>query len=441
MEFHTIVGGRLYMKAFFSRISKRNKIIIGVVAAIVIIVVLVVNGRGKSTATSLFQTTPVQRGELIAQVGATGSVRAVQSATLNWQTTGTVEEINAKVGDKVHKGDILARLADASLPQTVLSAEVDFASAQQALEDMLNSNTTQAQAAVTLQAAKDAYKKAYDYRKSLNGKIDIANVTFDYVNGQQIPKVKYTKGYADAATIAKADQTLALDKAQLDDAQRAYDRVKDGPNPLDVQAAKARVQAAQATLNMADIIAPIDGMVTQASPLVGDQVSTGLSAFRIDDLSGLLVDVQVSEVDINNIAVNQPVTFTFDAISGKTYQGEVVEVSQSGDLTSGAVNFTVTAKLTDGDSQVKPGMTAAVNIVTNQVKGQLLVPNRAVRLVDGSQVVYILKNGLPQQVKIKLGVSSDTQSVVNSGDLKEGDLVILNPPAQTGGPFRGGGGG
>ncbi len=429
------------MKAFFSRISKRNKIIIGVVAAILIIVVLVVNSRGKSTATSLYQTTPVQRGELIAQVGATGSVRAVQSATLNWQTTGTVEELNAKVGDKVHKGDILAKLTDASLPQTVLSAEVDFASAQQALEDMLNSNTTQAQAAVTLQAAKDAYKKAYDYRKSLNGKIDIANVTFDYVNGQQIPKVKYTKGYADAATIAKADQTLALDKAQLDDAQRAFDRVKDGPNPLDVQAAKARVQAAQATLNMADIIAPIDGTVTQASPLVGDQVSTGLSAFRIDDLSGLLVDVQVSEVDINNIAVNQPVTFTFDAIAGKTYKGDVVEVSQSGDLTSGAVNFTVTAKLTEGDSQVKPGMTAAVNIVTNQVKGQLLVPNRAVRLVDGSQIVYILKNGQPQQVKIKLGVSSDTQSVVTSGDLKEGDLVILNPPAQTGGPFRAGGGG
>jgi len=429
------------MKAFFSRISKRNKIIIGVVAAILIIVVLVVNGRGKSTATSLYQTTPVQRGELIAQVGATGSVRAVQSATLNWQTTGTVEEINAKVGDKVHKGDILAKLTDASLPQTVLSAEVDFASAQQALEDMLNSNTTQAQAAVTLQAAKDAYKKAYDYRKGLNGKIDIANVTFDYVNGQQIPKVKYTKGYADAATIAKADQTLALDKAQLDDAQRAYDRVKDGPNPLDVQAAKARVQAAQATLNLADIIAPIDGTVTQASPLVGDQVSVGLSAFRIDDLSGLLVDVQVSEVDINNIAVNQPVTFSFDAIAGKTYQGEVVEVSQSGDLTSGAVNFTVTAKLTNGDAQVKPGMTAAVNIVTNQVKGQLLVPNRAVRLVDGSQVVYILKNSQPQEVKIKLGVSSDTQSVVNSGDLKEGDLVILNPPSQTGGPFRAGGGG
>jgi len=432
------------MKAFFARISKRNWIIIGAVALVLLIVILVGRGRGKSNSSTLYQTTPAQVGELTAQVGATGSVRAAQSAILNWQTTGTVEEVNVKVGDKVHKGDILARLTNASLPQNVLSAEVDFASAQQSLDDMQNSDTTRAQAAVTLQAAQDAYKKAYDYRMSLNGKIDIANVTFDYVNGQQIPKVKYTKGYADAETIAKADQSLALDKAQLDDAQRAYDRVKDGPNPLDVAAAKARVQAAQATLNMAYIIAPVDGTVTQAVPLPGDQVSVGLPAFRIDDLSGLLVDVQVSEVDINNIAVGQPVTLTFDAISGKTYNGQVVEVSQAGDLSSGAVNFTVTAKLTDGDAQVKPGMTAAVNIVTNQVNGQILVPNQAVRLVNGKRVVYILVNGIPKLVEVTLGVSSDTQSVVLKSDLKVGDLVILNPPAastQPGGARFGGGGG
>ena len=432
------------MKAFFARISKRNWIIIGVVALVLLIVILVGRGKAKSNSSTLYQTTPAQIAELTAQVGATGSVRAAQSAILNWQTTGTVEEVNVKVGDKVHKGDILARLANASLPQNVLSAEVDFASAQQSLDDMQNSDTTRAQAAVTLQAAQDAYKKAYDYRMSLNGKIDIANVTFDYVNGQQVPKVKYTKGYADAETIAKADQSLALDKAQLDDAQRAYDRVKDGPNPLDVAAAKARVQAAQATLNMAYIIAPVDGMVTQAVPLPGDQVSVGLAAFRIDDLSGLLVDVQVSEVDINNISVGQPVTLTFDAISGKTYNGQVVEVSQAGDLSSGAVNFTVTAKLTDGDAQVKPGMTAAVNIVTNKVNGQILVPNQAVRLVNGKRVVYILVNGIPKLVEVTLGVSSDTQSVVLKSDLKVGDLVILNPPAastQGGGARFGGGGG
>src|ERR1700690_691746 len=146
-EPHPIVGGRLEMKAFFTRISGRNWIIIGAVAVILLIVILVARGRSKSNSTSLYQTTPAQVGELTAQVGATGSVRAAQSAILNWQTTGTVEEVNMKVGDSVHKGDILAKLVNSSLPQSVLSAEVDFASAQQTLDDMLNSDTTRAQAA------------------------------------------------------------------------------------------------------------------------------------------------------------------------------------------------------------------------------------------------------------------------------------------------------
>jgi HlyD family secretion protein len=105
------------------------------------------------------------------------------------------------------------------------------------------------------------------------------------------------------------------------------------------------------------------------------------------------------------------------------------------------VNFTVTVGMSHADDRVKPGMTAAVNIIVKQVKDQLLVPNRAVRLVDGERVVYVLKDGRPQQVNITLGASSDTNSVLVGGDLKEGDLIILNPPSQGGGPFRAGGGG
>jgi HlyD family secretion protein len=74
-------------------------------------------------------------------------------------------------------------------------------------------------------------------------------------------------------------------------------------------------------------------------------------------------------------------------------------------------------------------MTAAVNIVINQLENVLTVPNRAVRLVDGETVVYLLKNNAIQMVSIKIGASSDVVSEVLSGDLKEGDKVILNPPS------------
>jgi HlyD family secretion protein len=205
-----------------------------------------------------------------------------------------------------------------------------------------------------------------------------------------------------------------------------------------VAAAQANVDAAQAILDTARIISPIEGTVTQANPLVGDHTSVGSLAFRIDDLSRLLVDVEVSEIDINNVQVGQPVFLTLDAIPSTTYRGTVQQVAQAGDTDAGAVIFTVTVRMTDADPSVKPGMTAGVNIITKQIAGQLLVPNRAVRLLDGQRVVYVLKDGRPEPVEIALGASSDTMSVLAEGDLKEGDLIILNPPSPGGGPFGGG---
>jgi HlyD family secretion protein len=319
----------------------------------------------------------------------------------------------------------------------VIQAQANLVSAEKALQDA-SSMTASAQAAIDLKDAQDAFKKAYDYRISLNGKQWIEEVRITYVGGQQVPVIKWHKGYVDEQTIKDADNTLALRKAELEDAQRKYDRLKDGPNPDDVAAAQANVDAARATLNMAKIISPINGTVTQVVPLEGDQVAAGTAAFRVDDLSEVLVDVEVSEVDINNVSVGQPVTLTLDAIPVKTFHGQVEQVSQAGAVTSGAVNFTVTVRVTDADADVKPGMTAAVNIVVNQVKGQLLVPNRAVRLVEGDRVVYVLKDGRAQQVKITLGASSDAMSVLTSGDLVEGDLIILNPPTIGNGPFGGG---
>jgi HlyD family secretion protein len=172
--------------------------------------------------------------------------------------------------------------------------------------------------------------------------------------------------------------------------------------------------------------------------LAGDQVSAGATAFRVDDLTSLLVDVKISEVDINHVTIGQPVTLTFDAILGKEYHGEVVEMTQAGTVEEGVVNFTVTVELTDADSLVKPGMTAGVNIVVQELQDVLLIPNRAVRLVDGERVVYVLENGQAVKKEIRLGSSSDTQSIVVGGDIAEGDLIILNPPAEfgPGGPGR-----
>jgi len=416
-------------------VRKNRKIFIGAGIVVVLLIVFLVSRAGGGSTEGLFQTEAVERGNLTATVGATGSVRANRSAKLLWQTSGMVEEVNVDVGARVRQDDVLASLDKASVSQSIILAEADLVSAQKALNDLLNSDTARAQAAIALDKAEQEYQKAYDYRQSLNGRITITDIVI--VRGK--PVLKQYKGYADAETIADADEKLALALAQLEDAQREYDRVKDGPNPEDVAAAEARVAAAEATLNMAKIIAPFDGTVTQIGTAAGDQVSAGALAFRVDDLSRLLVDVQISEVDINRVALGQEVTLTFDAILDRKYHGKVVEVGQAGDTVQGIVNFTVTVELMDADELVKPGMTAAVSITVEEVTDALLVPNRAVRLIDGERMVYVLRDGQAVRVKVTLGLSSDTKSVVIDGDLKEGDLIILNPPSEFQGPFGGGG--
>jgi HlyD family secretion protein len=106
----------------------------------------------------------------------------------------------------------------------------------------------------------------------------------------------------------------------------------------------------------------------------------------------------------------------------------VTEVASVGQSDQGVVNFIVTVELTDADEQVKPGMTAAATITVSELNDILLIPNRAVRTLDGERVVYVMNNGAPVPVPVTLGRSSDTQSEVLESDLQEGDLIVLNPP-------------
>jgi HlyD family secretion protein len=422
---------------FFTR-NKKTTLVIGIVLILALVLAFGLPRDG-AAAENAYQTETAGRGNLSALVGATGTVRAAQSAALSWGTGGVVETVAAQQEDAVRAGTVLAELKQDSLPQSVILAGADLVSAQQALDDLLNSDTEQANAAIALREARDAYGSAEDYRLALNDKVEYD--IFKMVNG--VPKVKHVKYYPGEEEKTKADETLALAAAKLKDAERAYEHLKDGPNADDIAAAEARVAAARATLDQARVLAPFAGVITDASVLPGDRVSAGTPAFRLDDLSHLLIDLEVSEVDINSVAVGQVVTVNFDAVQGKDYRGEVVSVAGAGSSSAGSVNFKVTVELIDADELVRPGMTAAVLIQVRSVEDALLVPNRSVRVVDAKRVVYVLNDdGALTPVEVRLGATSDSYSEVIGGGLREGDRVVLNPPAASnfepgGGPMRG----
>jgi HlyD family secretion protein len=454
---------------------------IGSLILLAVVLFLVVNTFiSRANAGSEYQTAPVQRGDLIAIVGATGIVEARQTVDLSWQTSGRVENIFFNTNEKVNKGEILAELADNTLPQSVILAQADLVNSKKELDDLINSTTESSQKYQDLLQVEKELRTATDNRNRWNyssaswdriytarsnfirleEELKRIEVEFSAVRDLAVdnPEREAVKKAFDDAKLARdkalrelnyilgrpynrevADDFAAYDVAlsKLEDAQREWERVKDGPNADDISAAEARVAAAEATVSLGWIEAPFNGTITMAKPKVGDNVINGAPGFRIDDLSKLYVKVDISEVDINRVQVGQDVDLTFDAVAGRTFQGEVTQVSSVGVDNGRGVDFEVTVIIIDPDDQVRPGMTAAVNIVVSEIKDVLIIPSRAIRLNNGQRVVYLLRDGRLKEVQISTGASSDTEAQVTQGDLAEGELVVLNPPSffqSNGGP-------
>ena len=421
----------------------------------------------------IYQTAAVTRGNLADVVGGSGVVRSNQSISLAWQTTGQVAKVNVKIGDHVADDQVLASLDEESLPQSIIMAQSSLVTARRALDNLRKSAMAQANAQFALAQAQqavtdrqhdrdllnysrgengnadaawaayyisvDAYNKALDRFNKLKN-FDItkpadASVQAALVNAQQIMQQKknIVDWYTGAPTdndVAQADAKVMIAKAALADAQREWDRLKNGPDPDDITAAQAQVASIEATLNLATLNATFAGTVTDVSAMVGDQIVPGKVSFRVDDLSRLLVDIQVAEEDAYRVQVGQPVKLTFDAIPGKEFNGKVDSVASIGLPMGNTINFKVTVVLIDGADEIRPGITASVNILTDQAVNTLLVENRALRSSQGQTVVYVLRSGALTRVPVTLGISSDTYTEIKSGDLSEGDLVVLNPPAE-----------
>ena len=438
---------------------KRKYWIIGIILVVLVAGYFVyrslIQKNAAQAAASSVETAKVEKGTLTITIDATGKVRSAQNAVLNWGTSGTVEKVNVQTGQTVKAGDVLATLAQNSLPQTVITAHADLQSAQQALDDLYTQAETNKTTAMknistyaqdvrdaqyqldnftvpTDQAGMSAMEALAATEKKLNeARAAFEPYKFDPFESKTRQDLKKQLDIAQAsydAAVKRVEYEYELEvaKANLAQAQKDYEKYKDGPSDSDVAAAKAKITAAEATLRLAWIEAPFDGTVTEVIPQPGDQVTANQEAFRVDNLTTLYIDLSVSEVDIPNIKKGLPVTITFDAIRGKTYKGEVSEVSMVSDTSSSTANYAVTVKMDESSSEVLPGMTSAVEIMIQQQDQTLLVPNQAIRYENGQQVVYVVGPTGTRVIPVQIGISSDTYTQVVSEQLKEGDLVVVN---------------
>ncbi len=491
-----------------------------------IVVVLIAGGvaykvvaSNRSATSTTVQTATVTRGTVTTTTTGAGTVRSGQNATVTWGTSGKVGTVSVKLGQQVKAGDELATLESGSLDTDIIQAQVDLIDAQTALEelqkpqplkiaqaqaaletakaaldDLLNPSATaisEAQAAVI--DAQDAVETAQkhivksNYARATKETIAAAQASYVVAKAEverlqkEYKKIKgdpskdaakalaltrleaaKTKAYQALATlnwlqtkytqdeIDTKNNNLALAEAQLADAQEALEKLQN-PSPEDIALAQAivddaqetldtaksgatadeltiaqtRVTLAEAELAKATLTAPFDGMITDVKVLVGDLVSTGGTAFKIDDSSRLYVDLQISEVDISQIKLDQDATLTFDAIADKEYHGKVTNIGLVGTVSSGVVNYTVTVQITDGDASILSGMTAAVSIVVDQHENVLVVPNQALHTSGGQRTVTVLFEGQQITVPVTVGLAGDSLTEVTSTSLKEGDEVVV----------------
>jgi multidrug efflux pump subunit AcrA (membrane-fusion protein) len=404
------------------------------------------------------------------KVETSGNLSADKLTTLKWGTSGVVEKVNVKVGDKVKINDVLAGLRLDSVSSDIATGQSELATAQRDLQDMLDSTTSQAQAQVDVLAARknveeaqnnlDAldYHRASDvYIKNLEAQIKVAEKTLtlatrrykevqrhydgdaqktqailDMTNAQMdLNSLRATLNWLTAtATQADYDEAhanLDVARAALEDARRTRDNVKDGADPLKVAAAKGKVTAAQAMVNTMYIIAPFDGEAISVQAGVGNAVASGDSAVELVDRNTLKVETLVDETTISSVSVGDTAEITMDSLPDVVLAGKVARIKRIGSAVNGLVKYTVIVSVDPTDKPVLFGATVNVTITTGEPRSMLAVPVSAVQTdTQGEYVMLVKADGSTQRMTVESGDLIDILvTITTTGELKEGDQVQL----------------
>ena len=298
---------------------------------------------------------------------AEGRVEPIHYAEIAFSTSGKVSEVMVKEGESVKAGQPLIRLGNES-DTNYAAAQLELVSAQKALDDLVHSRDANlAQAEIDLKEAQKVYDKADNYLKYLNHDEFVPQTIYSAKlistgNGWEYEyKAQNTKAPAPKEWIIDAQNDLALKKAKLDEVQRVYDNLKDGPDAEQLPLLTARLDAAKAGVAAFAVIAPFDGVVAELNAKTGGSINAGEIAVTIADTSSwLVVTTDVTEIDVVKLKEGQPVTVTLDAIPDVKMQGKVLAIGQNYSQNQGDIVYKVTVVLTDDNPAMRWGMTAEV---------------------------------------------------------------------------------
>ena len=393
-----------YAKLKAKRAERRRKklirrgIIGGVVGGIVLIAIvatLIINAQPQGATDPV--TDMVTEGTFTTTVEAKGQLKPISASVVSPSVDGTVEQINVQAGQSVNEGDVLMTIKNDELDRNVAEAQRAVAAAQ---EDLANAQ----KAAAAAQAAPTTDTDG----ASATATAGAASITS-----------------TDTSAVSAAQRSLASAQANLDQANAK---------------AAGRTVTAPSSGSIVELNAKVGATVTGGMIMGESDTSGGKQCMQIADLSKMKVTVQVGEKDIAKIAVGQSANVTYPAFPDIVSQGTVTAIASVANSDSnyggGSVTFNVDILIEAPDSRLKPGMTAEVSVVTEQLNDVVMVPTMALMTEDGEHYyVNVATDGEGKEtrrVKVTVVTQNDNEAVVGKTQVKSDDQGNeINPGVPT----------
>ncbi|MCC6563257.1 efflux RND transporter periplasmic adaptor subunit [Candidatus Uhrbacteria bacterium] len=350
-------------------------------------------------AVSALGQTPANEAVLGASVSVKDALEKVQSYLDNVQKAlaGTI------TNSSFTETELASKKATISADRTAVSSQLSavIASAEAARSSGLTSKTS-----------KDSLQIAYDTAKA----------NFDIAERNLTNKVK------------TAETAVLVQRAALSQAEAQLSQKKAGPREVDVAGLRAQVldastafQQAQERLADVQIIAPVDGIITEIVPNIGEQVTANVTAVKMVSTEGYTVEALVPEADIAKVEAGQSIEITLDAFGDDVkFKGVVVSENPDQTKVSEAIYYKVYATIEAEGRDIKPGMTANLIVKTGERENVLVVPTRALRERDGQRYVRVLENKQPKEVNVELGLRGDEGRTEVVSGVTEGQIVVIS---------------
>ncbi len=396
-----------------SRRNKRFWIVVGSGIALVVIVagaVLVHVAKGDPIDPN--RLAKVTRGDVARSVVATGKIQPITKVEVKSKASGIVEKLFADINDRVHKGQDLAQLDQQEIEAQVEAQRAQLASAQ--------ANVTTYEANIEQDKVNAAAPDLAMYKATLDRNVEMSREGI--VSHQALDD-------------ANRDYLAALTKRDASQAQVGVDTAKLKQARAQVMQSQAGLKQLEEQLSYTTIVAPMDGVILSRDVEIGDAVSSilvlGSTATLVmteGDTSEVYVQGKVDEADIAHVYLGQPARIKVESFRDRLFYGKVTKIAPMGVEKDNVTTFEVRVSINNPGGELKANMTANAEILLDEHKGVLTVPENAV-LYDNQKNASVQvpdkhqKEGF-RKVAVTVGLSNGSVTEIVSG-LKPGDQVIL----------------